>query len=208
MKYSIYVQYTLGTMPQIRIIELECKGTGTEENPIIIEPSDKIPQGFFLKDSNLHILIRNFNSNKYGISIIYCKNVNFEDCLLSSCILNNSSHINIRNVSTDYLKISYCSYTDVKESVFKRVKIRNSTLNISFLNCTINRIRKSHTRGINFENTKILKIYTYKSIKYIFSDYKPAIFIIIIVAGSALIFFLVFFYLILPMGTIGNIIPI
>jgi len=192
---------------QIEAIELECKGIGTEENPIIIEPSIKIPQIFFLKGSDIHILIKNFNSNKNKISINSCKNVNFEDCVLKSCILNHSPHTNIRNVSADYLKISYCSYTEVKDSVFKRVKIQNSTLHISFLNCTINRIRKSHTRGIDFENTTILKLYTYKSIKYIFSDYKLAFITIISVTIGILIFFLVLFYS-LPIGAKGVIYPV
>ena len=207
MKYTIYRWYTPVKTPQIEAIELECKGIGTEENPIIIGPSVKIPQIFFLKGSDIHILIKNFNSNKNRISINSCKNVNFEDCILKSCILNHSPNTNIRNVSADYLKISYCSYADVKDSVFKRVKIQNSTLHISFLNCTINRIRKSQTRGINFENTNILKLYTYKSLKYIFLDHKLAFITIISVTIGILIFFLVFFYS-LPMGTKGVIYPI
>jgi hypothetical protein len=86
MKIKIYKKIFSLKWYFFKEIELECKGEGTEQNPIIIEPTLDLPQDFDVRNNHLYINI--INCKCHYISINNCKNITIEDCTFDSLIID------------------------------------------------------------------------------------------------------------------------
>jgi hypothetical protein len=206
MKFTIYSNYNFGKLILAESIEIECEGVGTEDAPLIITPSEKIPKIFFLQGSNLYVIIRNFKS--YDISLQSCLNVTFDSCKLKRCWLFKSNHITINSSSAEYVKLIRSSHIDVDGSYFERVKLIDSTDEIFFKDSTISRAQKDQINNIFFENTHVVNSYIFKPFKFIIKDNKRillylAILIVMVLMGIVLwlysfplfIFYMIFLFL-------------
>jgi hypothetical protein len=174
LKFTIYRYYAFGKLILTEDIVIECIGAGTKENPLIIESSKRIPENFFLKDSKIYLKIKNLKSNH--ISLLSCINVSVEDCHMNKIYIIESHDIDIRNSIIQFLKISKSSHVFSTESSFERVKIKNSLSQVSFKECTINRIKRNSCKSIFLENTRILNPYRFKSLKYLVKDNKRTLY--------------------------------
>ncbi len=176
-------------------IEIECTGTGTENDPIIIIPSEKLPK------DNLLIIINNCPSKK--IYLVKCKYITINAS-------NNDVEIIIRNSSDiivkDHLKIKYLSILDsqnieVKYNLvssleifdYKELEINNCSINSNFelsgcfgvkiyecsisklkfhrsynnliKDCTIMSLKNIHSRANKFEHNKLPQKYVDQLLK-------------------------------------------
>ncbi len=179
MKFTIYRNYNFGRLLLTEDIDIECEGEGTEEDPLIIIPSEKIPTNFFLKNSKIRVILKNFNT--HNISLISCLNVTIEKCKLNKFFILESHDIEIKSTSCHYLKILKSSYINIENSFFERVKVKNSINKILLRDCTINRIKRNHFNNIQFDKCKILNPYSFKSINFLLKDNKRAILIVAVI---------------------------
>lgn len=179
MKFTIYRNYNFGRLLITEDIDIECEGKGTAEDPLIITPSEKIPTNFFLQNSKINVIIRNFNT--YNISLLSCLNVTIANSKLNKLFIIESHDNEIKSTSCQYLKILKSSHINIENSFFERVKVKNSLNKILIRDCTINRIKRNYFNSIQFDNCKILNPYSFKSIKFLLKDNKRAILIVAVI---------------------------
>ena len=137
----------------IKRVELDCEGSGTEQDPAIITASEQLPGFFRIIDTHFYINIVNcytsiIISNCTNISIINCKFklLAFEKCAkmkIRDCIIKSSSAW----ISSE-LEFEGCS--------FKKLKIHQSRV-LNFTNCSIAKLKEVESRVVTFKNTSIQK---------------------------------------------------
>jgi len=72
--------------------EVECKGSGTETDPVIIEPSEDLPKyQLLLEDYDIFITIQNCYLER--IYLDSCQNVRIENCNVWSITIQNCSKV-------------------------------------------------------------------------------------------------------------------
>lgn len=121
--------------------DIECKGSGTETNPAIIETSENLPKAFKLEKSNLFITIQNCYLD--SLIVDWCRNLRIENC-------------NIRSVS-----LQFSSKVFVNKSTIRWTLVFYDSNNITVDNCTIKKLK------IHVSNSNIIKNSSIKVIKYI-----------------------------------------
>jgi len=121
--------------------EMEFRGSGTESDPAIIEPSENLPGYIMLELSNLYITIQNCYLDK--ILLVTCQNVKIENC-------------NVRIIS-----LPYCSNISLIKSTIRRTISFWESDNIKIAESTINRLK------IRLSNSNIIKNSTIKKVKFI-----------------------------------------
>ena len=121
--------------------KLDWKGTGTENDPIIIPNSEGLPQKFSISIANLYIKILDC---KFEHIILYnCRNILIENCSFNILGVFKSSKISVKNSNLSNLNLNRCYNSYFKEcSITKALNLR-SQANV-FENCTItNKVRKT-----------------------------------------------------------------
>ena len=108
-------------------------GLGTKEDPYVIDSKEFLPVRFRIKNSKLHILIRNCKFE--FISLWRSQNITIQDC---SCdiYLHYCHEIHIENCNIPTFSFDYC-YNNVLK------------------NCTINYIDNHFSRGNLFEGVRV-----------------------------------------------------
>jgi len=96
-------------------IEIECNGSGTEEDPIVIESSENLPRSFEIFDSNNKIIMKDFTHSSGGyddeitwVSLFFSENLSIENCVMDNLYFHLSSHIKIKNLTCRNLILSEC----------------------------------------------------------------------------------------------------
>jgi len=130
--------------PLSQIQRFVSKGSGTETDPVIIEPSENLPHEFMVEESNLFIIVRNCYLGRVGFH--KCQNVKIEDC----------------NIWILY--ISNCSKVLVNKSTIRGTISLWESSNIKFEDCDINRVKFIRS------NSNIIKNCTVKKIRYIYGN--------------------------------------
>lgn len=120
-------------------VVLECKGNGTEENPVIIDSSKKLPEDFFIQNSKLHVILRNFTAKK--VTLFNVQNAKFEECNIRGLILFNSNDNKIINSTFKWnLNFKDSNNNYIENSSIKKIRLDKSNHN-RFKNCEILKIK-------------------------------------------------------------------
>ncbi|MFX0024710.1 MAG: hypothetical protein ACFE9S_20550 [Candidatus Hermodarchaeota archaeon] len=131
-------------------IEIECPGTGTKEDPVIIEPIGSTPKTIYLRDYDIFIHMRNLD--KRYISLVNCQNMILTECRLQYLDISRSSNIKIKNLSVTKLSRIYnCRNMLIEDAHIEKLKIKKSSLN-TFRKCSFNKIKKNLSIDNNFES--------------------------------------------------------
>lgn len=167
MKITIY---NYGYKPGQKIsLEIECKGEGTKENPIIIEPSDKIPKKFIVRVSKYHLVLKGFTS-RY-IFLEQCKNIVIEDTELNCLRMIHCSNIIIKNLTCfSRLALFRCEDVTIENSFIGRLRLFNSS-DSSIVKSYIIRLMDIGSKNNNMELSVIRKVQKNLSLNYWVTEY-------------------------------------
>ena len=124
--------------------------TGTEDDPVIIEQSEKLPLSFVVRNSSLFIEIRNVNI--YYISLRTSRNILVKDCKLTRSELGHCSKIEYRNtVVSKSMSIYTTNNIQIKDCTIGKLKLNRSNSNI-IKNCSIAKIKTTISKDNVFES--------------------------------------------------------
>ncbi|MFX1489301.1 MAG: hypothetical protein ACFFBI_09150 [Promethearchaeota archaeon] len=143
------------------VIELDCKGNGTKDDPLIIDESVSLPTSFELNESELYIQMKNCMLLKLKISI--SKNILIEDCHIDWFELSGCSKIEIVNVISGLIGMGMSNNCILNGCTIEReLSIANSSYNL-IKNCIVKKRLDYNLfeRCIDttFENNKIPERY-------------------------------------------------
>jgi hypothetical protein len=144
-------------------LDLNIKGSGTNEDPYILEPGDHDDKSLFslsLADSNSYIEIRSQNFSKLYLS--RCNNIMISDSYFNRLVITSSSNIILDNVKI-YRKICIktSSSIDIFDSIIKVLDVIKSE-DIYVSKCKIARLKKrSLLSSIALERSKIIGFRSY-----------------------------------------------
>ncbi|UCC19377.1 MAG: hypothetical protein JSV62_14930 [Promethearchaeota archaeon] len=135
-------------------LEIECSGSGTKEEPAIIDSISKFPEGNIeIIESDLYIIITNHNIKL--LTLNYAKNIIIRNCKFNSLLMMDCEGIIIENTHSSFLKWfnnHKCLMKDsVTEEQFRLYKCSNN----KFINCefwNFFTIAEKHSRENKFEN--------------------------------------------------------
>ncbi|MFW9990143.1 MAG: hypothetical protein ACFFC3_15980 [Candidatus Odinarchaeota archaeon] len=148
-----------------KAIDEKWPGNGTYEDPYIIEFIHSFSDGSVIKNSSLHILVRNCEFS--SLSLKKCKNFRFEVCGLELLGLSKCSEIKVMNCSFKHsLKIRYGHNLQIQASYIPFLIFSMSYENY-FKNCTITKILNHMISFYLDKNSKIYQLITFKSILHI-----------------------------------------
>jgi hypothetical protein len=153
MNITIYQKVSSFNTIFWREIEIECRGAGTKEDPVIIEPSREIPKNSYLRDYNFFIHVKNLHQ-KY-LSLTRCQNITLKDCQLKYCHVLNCSDIRIENLSiTKLLRIYSSKDVYIQDSIIGKLKLNQSNSN-TFKNCSFKQVNKTLSPDNVFESNTV-----------------------------------------------------
>jgi hypothetical protein len=202
MKVIIYQKKVTFNAIYYKEIEIECDGVGTKAKPFIIEPSERIPNSFYVKNSDYFIHIKNFTN--FGLTLISCKNVTIKNCKMKHLGIVGCSNINIDNLlNLKSLNIETSKDIFIENSEIDKMKLYNSNSNF-VKNCKINRIKEIRSSNNVFESIETFDAQSISLTKSKFLDFfnkynLKTLIILIILYISIIIIFAVFFKLNIPM---------
>lgn len=144
-KFTIFKVRSGKTITKSRV-ELECRGLGTIDDPLILDPSTKFPKLFYIENSELHLRMHECNVHSIGIfnsqnisiknsslnSVYFsnCSNKIIDSCLNIKKLGMNMSNNNMINRSTIVkLKISHSNDNTIQECTIAKIKYRNNNEN-------------------------------------------------------------------------------
>ena len=87
------------------IEDYKWKGDGTNENPIIIDSDDVLPQSLLFQTDDLHIQIKNIDLGELVFE--ECQNIILEDSIISIVKLKSCKNVIIRDNSIITMKILF-----------------------------------------------------------------------------------------------------
>ncbi len=91
--------------------ELNLKGLGSNDDPIIIDSVEGISNFFNIIDSNLYIRIKDCNfSYLKGVTITNSSNITIENCKFNIIIIRKCSDLDLKNI--DILQFSYIKISE------------------------------------------------------------------------------------------------
>jgi hypothetical protein len=188
MKITIFIPTYIFKSSYLRETEIECVGTGDENDPVIIEPSENLPLSFVVRNSSLFIVIRNVDI--YNISLRMSRNIVVKDCKLTNSHLANCSTIEYRNtIITKFMPIYNCNNIQVKDCKIGKLKFYQSNSNV-IKNCTIAKIKTTRSNDNIFESISLPEAQLNKLEKTRFGEVADRIKLKSLVV-SLIIFFLV-----------------
>lgn len=125
-------------------------GEGTSENPFIIDSIHSFSDNSIIKNTSLHILIRNCELNL--LSLKKCKNFKFEKCTFDVLGLSKCSEMNVKNCSFKHsLEIRYGHNLQIQDSHIPFL-IFSMCYENYFKSCTITKIFNYFSRANIFES--------------------------------------------------------
>jgi len=133
--------------------DIECQGTGTASDPIIIDNSNVEKAG--LKDIGIfynryYVILKNLSLKK--LKLFGTKHVTLEDCNFSKSIhIKFCSDIKMRAISTKFLKFGACQNTLIENSDIKEIGFYMGYEGaIDLINCTYKKVNKNAMSEIKF----------------------------------------------------------
>ena len=136
MKFLVHYHHISFNAVQQRTIELDCEGDGTKDNPIIIEPSEQLPNLFMIHRSNLYVKIRNCE-NSIHLNVV--QNITIENCNSRSILVLVSSNVTLKDCQIrKFLRLRSCSNVTVEDCKITKIQFYDSSKNI-IRNCVISK---------------------------------------------------------------------
>ena len=137
------------------------KGEGNPDNPYIIESPHSLPNEFIIKDSSLHITMKNCRIEY--LTLKRCQNLKFEECTFELSEIIKCYNISINDCSLNLsLDISKSQNSLISNLIIDFLKIARSIEN-HFKSCFINQISNLSTRANIFEDI-IMSLQDFSSI--------------------------------------------
>lgn len=153
MKITIYRKRVFPNALFWSGIEIECEGSGTKEDPLIIESSEVLPKVIYLRHNNYFIHIKNLE--KRYISLYNCQNITLADCQLKYLDVGYCSKIIIKRLLINKLfRLSSSNYVLIEDSNIGKFKLKQSTSNI-IKNSSFKQIKKDRSPENIFESITI-----------------------------------------------------
>ena len=148
LKLSSYTQYSETDLYQKAANE-KWVGNGTYEKPFIIESTHSLSDKSVIKNSSLHIIIRNCEFD--FLSLKRCKNIKFEGCIFETLGLSKCSEIEIKKCSFKItLEFRYCHNLYIQDCRIPFL-IFSMCYENHFKTCTITQIYNYFSRANIFE---------------------------------------------------------
>ena len=136
MKFLVHYDHVSFNAVQRRTIELDCEGDGTKDNPIIIEPSEQLPNIFIIHRSNLYVKIRNCENS---ILLNEVQNITIENCKSRWILVMVSSNVTLKDCQIrKFLRLRSCSNVTVEDCKITKIQFYDSSKNI-IRNCIISK---------------------------------------------------------------------
>ena len=134
--------------------EIECKGSGTKDDPAIIDPSSNFPKGNIdIVESELFIVIKDLDIKL--LALRYSKNIVIRNCRFNSLMMADCNHVNIEDSHISFLNWFGNQNCVVKNSVTEEsIHIYKCSKN-KFINCefwNLFFVNEKYSRGNKFEN--------------------------------------------------------
>jgi len=143
-------------------IELKWKGTGTSNDPVIIDGSKELPQRIMISNSSAFINI--VNCQFVSIIVDTCQNISFDKCSFEILGILRSSNIVVNQSSISLLGLGQSSKNHFKECTIAKGFNLNNQSNV-FTDCVFN--KKSHkTFQKDFNLPKVIKQLPYFIVAY------------------------------------------
>jgi len=150
-------------------IIIDCKGDGTKENPIIIEPLSSIPKSFIINGYKYHIVVKEFKSSY--ILAEQCQNISIEDTELNRLRMERCSNITISNITClSRLTLYRCKNIVIKKSFITRLRLFKSSVN-TIKNNFIIRLKEIDSKNNQLTLNEINKVQASKSFNYWATEY-------------------------------------
>lgn len=109
---------------KILVKRLGLRGSGTKQDPIIINSTTNIPVKIFFSKVDCYLVLRNLNLS--NLNLYRCQNITIENCRIDNLVFNRCKHIVVRNSSI--MKIENVLS---RANVFKNIdvlRVKNNTL--------------------------------------------------------------------------------
>ena len=150
MKLRIDVLTSLNPRgPLSKTVELECEGSGTEQDPAIITTSEHLPDGFRIYDSNLFI--------------------NIVNCELSHIIMGNCRNISLNNCKIRYIGFGSFVKMRIKNSNFKKSHILSSR-ELEFDTCSFMKLKIFRSSYLGFTKCSFVKLIDIENTEVFFKE--------------------------------------
>jgi len=138
---------------RLKHLELECEGSGTEQDPAIITASEQLPDFFRIINTHLYIKIINCYTS---IIISGCTNISIINCKFKLLAFEKCAKMKIRDCIIKRSSVSISRELEFEGCSFKKLKIRQSRI-LNFTNCSIAKLKEVENRVVTFKNTSIQK---------------------------------------------------
>ena len=161
---------------KLEAIELDFKGKGTKEDPIILDNAENFPDQIEIYESEKHLLIKDIiftftppQSPNVKPSLIkklfglhFSTNVIFEDCVIEYISLHSDHNIIVKNCSIKRLIINECSKCSFENTRITEELVLFKSVDNRFTDCEIHELsigwskgKECPGRGNIFNNTQI-----------------------------------------------------
>jgi hypothetical protein len=132
---KIQIEKTSKYSEQNNVIEFDCKGKGTEDDPLIVDASLNLPESFEINESEVYINITNCTISKLKISV--SRNISFIDCYIDWFEISGCTKIRITNTVSGVIGLEMCNDCFLENcDIARTFAIVNSSNNI-IRNCSI-----------------------------------------------------------------------
>lgn len=137
----------------IHRLEVDCKGSGTVDDPAILDPSTELPKSFWIHDSQLHLNID--NCYNHIINLVNSQNITVKNCTLESLNFSNCSNNNVESCQKiKHLGMYMSNNNRINRSTIFKLKMSHSNNN-SIQDCTITKIKYRNNNENALNNNQI-----------------------------------------------------
>lgn len=131
-------------------IEVECKGNGSKEDPLIIDSVHSLPEVFRIRDSHLY--------------------VNFIGCIAKQVTLMNAKHVTFKHSNIRGLTFIDSNENILLNSIFSRNLVFRNSHHNSIDSCNIRNLNLINSNDNYFKKDKIIKVKDLESKNNKFED--------------------------------------
>ena len=125
---------------------------GTEDDPIVINRTVKVPRTCWMHNTERHIVFTGVTIPH--LNLISCSNVRIENCRIKGIYIENGAQMELQGTT-----------------VRKKLSLKNIA-NSQFYQCNFNKLNLNKANNLDFKNTRIDSHFEYASKKNTFEDCK------------------------------------
>ena len=169
MKYVKYVKLTESDLKDLAL-DKSWKGSGTKEDPLIIDSANDLPQELQILNSNLYILLEGCKID--NLSLTGSQNITVSDCRLDLHHIVKSSNCLVRNSSIrKSLSIEHSSKIKVENCEINNLALVKSFSNEISKSNIHNMILMQFSRGNVFKQSEVPEAFKQMILKDAFNKF-------------------------------------